>query len=93
MRKLAALSVRDRKRARKAHVAKILQSLSEALATDSINLTVCARYVEGLLKRARVYRFLQKFHASELQELEALLWEIEKHRRLRRPCRTRSELM
>jgi hypothetical protein len=45
----------------------------ESLCIDELNLTVCCRYAETLLKNAHIKRYLMKYHRRELLQLEAIL--------------------
>lgn len=52
------------------------------LCADLLNLTICCRYVEWLLKNPRLFRFLSRNHAGELRQLQSLLAEFEAASRL-----------
>jgi hypothetical protein len=47
------------------------------LCIDEVNLTVCCRYSESLLKNCRINRYLRKQHPKELRALENLLNNFE----------------
>jgi hypothetical protein len=46
---------------------------SKTLCIDEVNLTICCRYAETLLKNSRIRRYLLNNHSEELQRLERLL--------------------
>jgi hypothetical protein len=46
---------------------------SKTLCIDELNLTICCRYAETLLKNSRIRRYLLNNHSEELQRLETLL--------------------
>ena len=46
---------------------------SKTLCIDELNLTICCRYAEALLKNSRIRRYLLNNHSEELQCLETLL--------------------
>jgi len=48
------------------------------LCDDLLNLTLCCRYVEWLLKNPRLFRFLSKNHPSQLRRLQSLLAEFDR---------------
>lgn len=47
------------------------------LCIDQLNLTVCCRYAESLMKNPRISRYLAKHHPTELQALQAVLTEFD----------------
>jgi hypothetical protein len=47
------------------------------LCVDQMNLTVCCRFAELLLKSPGILKYLYKNHASELQKLQKLLVEFD----------------
>jgi hypothetical protein len=47
------------------------------LCIDQLNVTVCCRYVDSLLKKPRIKRYLAKYHARDLHRLERLVKEFE----------------
>lgn len=51
---------------------KDLKSLEESFGRDALALTVCQRYVERLLKSAKVTRYLERRHPDSLEALQ--LW-------------------
>jgi hypothetical protein len=48
------------------------------LCIDELNLTVCCRYAESLMRNARINRYLGKYHPEELRELKHLVEEFER---------------
>jgi hypothetical protein len=48
------------------------------LCLDQLNLTVCCRYAESLLKNTRIKRYLLKHHPEELRKLEMVLARFER---------------
>lgn len=48
------------------------------LCVDELNLTVCCRYAESLMRNARVNRYLGKYHPQELRQLKNLVEEFER---------------
>ena len=54
-------------------VDKILSDVPEAFTADLINLTVCARYLEKLVRQSRVRHYLSKYHPLTFAELEGVL--------------------
>lgn len=64
-------------RTRKAKLARILRGVPQTFALDLLNLTVCWRYAESLLKNSHVKKYLMKYHPVELSELETLLVDLE----------------
>jgi ParB-like chromosome segregation protein Spo0J len=63
---------------------KDLKSAEDSYGTDILNLTVCCRYVEGLLNNVQVKKYLAKQHPEVLQEIDQLLTEVERDRSKRR---------
>lgn len=47
------------------------------LCTDELNLTVCCRYAEMLMRNTRINKYLAKYHPEELRQLGDLLKEFE----------------
>ena len=52
------------------------------LCIDELNLTVCCRYSETLMKNPRIKRYLSKYHSNELHVLEVLLTDFTRKRDL-----------
>ena len=48
------------------------------LCFDELNLTICCRYAESLMRNARVYRYLGRYHPQELRQLKSLVEEFER---------------
>lgn len=69
---------RKAQRTRKARLERILESVPVTLCVDLLNLTVCCRYAESLLRNQRVKRYLAKHHPKELGDLETLLAKFER---------------
>jgi hypothetical protein len=67
---------RKAQQTRKARLAKILESVPVTLCVDLLNLTICCRYAESLLKNPRVKKYLMKHHLAELSDLEMVLAEF-----------------
>jgi hypothetical protein len=49
----------------------------KSLCIDQLNATVCSKYVDSLLEKPRIKRYLAKYHARNLQKLEMLVNEFE----------------
>lgn len=50
------------------------------ICIDELNLTVCCRYAESLMRNARISRYLGKYHPQELRQLKNLVEEFERIR-------------
>ena len=49
-----------------------LKGLEDSFGRDALTLTICQRYVEGLLKNTKVIRYLERRHTESLGALQ--LW-------------------
>lgn len=65
-------------RTRRANLLLLSGEPPKTLCIDQLNLTVCCRYTESLVKNSRINRYLAKHHPSELRNLENLLSEFGK---------------
>lgn len=65
-------------RTRLANLVRLSGEPPKNLCLDQLNLTVCCRYAETLLKNARIKRYLLKRHPKQLRKLEMLLAEFER---------------
>jgi len=54
-------------------VDKILSDVPQTFPADLINLTVCARYLEKLVRQSRVRHYLSKYHPLTFAKLEEVL--------------------
>ena len=54
-------------------VDKILSDVPQTFTADLINLTVCARYLEALMRQSRVKHYLSKYHPPTFAKLEEVL--------------------
>ncbi len=64
--------------AHRANLLRMCGKYSATLCLDEINLTVCCRYAESLLKHPRISRYLDKHHAREVRKLQQLLDDFER---------------
>jgi hypothetical protein len=64
-------------RTRRANLLRLSGEPPKTLCIDQLNLTVCCRYAESLVKNSRINRYLAKHHPSELLKLQNLLSEFE----------------
>jgi hypothetical protein len=64
-------------RTRLAHLLRLSGKPPQNLCIDELNLTVCCRYAESLMRNTRINRFLGKYHPEELRRLKYLLDEFE----------------
>jgi hypothetical protein len=64
-------------RARDARLLALSGELPKALCVDQLNLTVCCRYADSLMKSARINRYLAKYHPKALRELQSIVDEFE----------------
>lgn len=64
-------------RTRRANLMKLSGILPKNLCVDQLNLTVCSRYADSLLKKPRIKRYLAKYHGRDLHRLEMLVNEFE----------------
>lgn len=60
-------------RARDARLRGLSGEPPRSLCVDQLNLTVCCRYADSLMKIARINRYLAKYHPKALRELLALV--------------------
>jgi hypothetical protein len=65
-------------RTRKANLLRLSGDPPTSLCVDQLNLTVCCRYAESLLKNSRIKRYLAKYHSGELRTLQNLSNEFER---------------
>jgi len=65
-------------RTRRANLLRLSGEPPATLCIDELNLTVCCRYAESLIKNSRINRYLGKHHLRELRKLQNLLSELEK---------------
>jgi hypothetical protein len=65
-------------RTRNANLLRLSGESPKSLCNDQLNLTICRRYTESLLKNSRINKYLVKHHASKLRELQNLLIEVDK---------------
>jgi hypothetical protein len=63
---------------RRNNLVHLLADVPVSLPTDMLDLTVCCRYAESLLKNPRVKKYLIKHHPEKLHDLEALLGKFER---------------
>lgn len=73
-------------RTRLAHLLGFSGQPPQNLCMDELNLTVCCRYAESLMRNTRINRYLGKYHTEELRELKTLVEEFE------RICETRDSV-
>lgn len=64
-------------RAREEHLLALSGEPPRTLCVDQLNLTVCCRYAESLLKNSRINRYLAKYHPNAWRELRMLVDEFE----------------
>ena len=60
-------------RTRKANLLRLSGEPPKDLCIDELNLTICCRYAETLLKNGRIRRYLLKHHPKELRQIEQVL--------------------
>ena len=65
-------------RTRRANLLRLSGEPPKTLCIDQLNLTVCCRYAESLVKNLRINRYLAKHHPSALRKMEKLLDEFER---------------
>lgn len=63
---------------RLAHLLRLSGEPPQHLCVDELNLTVCCRYAQSLMRNARVNRYLGKYHPQELRQLKNLVEEFER---------------
>lgn len=63
---------------REANLLRLSGKPPKILGLNQLNLTVCCRYGELLLKNGRINRYLAKHHPAELGTLRDLSAEFEK---------------
>jgi hypothetical protein len=64
-------------RTRKAHLLALSGEPPSTLCVDQLNLTVCCRYADSLMKSVRISRYLAKYHPKALRELQLIVEEFE----------------
>jgi hypothetical protein len=62
----------------RANLIRLCGKHSPTLCLDEINLTVCCRYAETLIKHDRINRYLGKHHPMEVRRLQELLDDLER---------------
>ena len=65
-------------RTRLAHLLRLSGEPPQNLCIDELNLTVCCRYAESLMRNTRIKRYLAKYHPEELRQLNTLVEEFER---------------
>jgi len=65
-------------RGRLEHLLRLSGEPPENLCIDELNLTICCRYAESLMRNTRINRYLCKYHAEELCQLKSLIEEFER---------------
>jgi len=63
--------------ARRPHCFRISDQRLKTLCFNQLNVTICCRYIESLVKAPRIKRYLAKHHPAELGSLQSLLAEFE----------------
>jgi hypothetical protein len=71
-------------RARDARLLALSGKPPRTLCEDQLNLTVCCRYAESLMKNARINRYLVKYHPKAFRELQVIVDEFESMSELKR---------
>lgn len=56
---------------------EIFKNLPDTFTDDLLNLTVCCRYLQSLLRHDRVKRYVQKYHPETLARFGTLLSEFD----------------
>lgn len=69
-------SLRKWHQGRLAKLVRLSGNPPKNLCLDQLNLTVCCRYAETLLKNVRITQYLMKHHRRALRDLEKLLAEL-----------------
>jgi hypothetical protein len=59
----------------KVKLAKIEQAPPRNVVANMLNLTVCVRYREKLLRKPRVNQYLNKYHQDNLRQIHNVLRE------------------
>jgi len=67
-------------RTHSANLLRLSGPFPKNLRSDQVNLTICCRFVQGLLKNRRVLRYLSRYHSSELRQLQSVVAEFERSR-------------
>ena len=70
--------VRTSHAARQLNFLRISDERSKPLCFEQLNVTICCRYIESLLKAPRINRYLAKHHPEDLCRLQNLLDEFER---------------
>lgn len=65
-------------RTRLATLTQLATGTSKNLGNDELQLTVCCRYVEGLLANTQIRRFLGKHHPLQLRQLDAVVSDFKR---------------
>ena len=68
-------SIRKWHRSSLANLLRLSGEPPKTLCIDQVNLTVCCRHAETLLKNVRITQYLMKHHRRALRNLEKLLTE------------------
>lgn len=63
-------------RTRLANLLRLSGEPPKSPCIDELNLTVCCRYGELLMRNARINRYLSKYHSEELRQLKNLVEEF-----------------
>lgn len=72
--------LRNWHRARLEHLLRLSGEPPQNLCIDELNLTICCRYAESLMRNAKINRYLGKYHSEELRHLKNLVEEFERIR-------------
>ncbi len=65
-------------RTRLAYLLRLSGEPPQNLCIDELNLTICCRYAESLMRNTRINRYMDKYHAEELRQLKNLVAEFER---------------
>ncbi len=60
------------------HLLRLSGEPPQNLCVDELNLTVCCRYAQSLMRNARVNKYLGKYQPEELRQLKTLVVEFER---------------
>lgn len=58
---------------RMATLSRLSVDTPRTLCVEELNLTICCRYLEALLRNSRIKRYLLNNHSEELYQIEKLL--------------------
>jgi len=73
-------------RTREAHLLALSGEPPRALCVDQLNLTVCCRYADSLVKSPRINRYLAKYHPRAFRELQMIVDEFERVSGVAKQC-------